>query len=148
MFQPILTVSKEGSIVTLTLIPLYLRCCIFWPGFYNLCICFPTVWIYLVVLLFGGFCFVCFVLVFILLDVLRPSWICGLLFNYFKYLFSLFSPSDIPIPRILYLLISSHSSWMFSFIHVFISLNSSLGCFYWPTFQLTDSFSSHVKAVA
>lgn len=60
MFQPILLVSKEGSIVILILIPLYFRCFIFGPGFYNLCICFPTVWIYLVVLLFGGFCLVCF----------------------------------------------------------------------------------------
>lgn len=59
MFQPILLVSKEGSIVILTLIPLYFKCFIFGPGFYNLCICFPTVWIYLVVLLFGGFCLVC-----------------------------------------------------------------------------------------
>lgn len=59
MFQPVLLVSKEGFIVILILIPLYLKCFIFGPGFYNLCICFPTVWIYLVVLLFGGFCLVC-----------------------------------------------------------------------------------------
>lgn len=66
----------------------------------------------------------------------------------FSVLFSFYSHSDFPFIHVAHLLGFSHNSSMFQFFKLFISsFNFLFVSFYWPIFNLTDSFFGHVKSI-